>query len=260
MAKKKSKDELDLDNVELDENGEPIEKGSKLSSILIAIIIIAIWLVIFALLIKMDVGGFGSTLRPILKNVPVINQILPEATDAEVAEETGYKYNNLAEAVNRIKELEKEVESYQNAASSNSNQVQELTAEVARLKTFEENQQYYEELKKKFDEEVVLNDNAPDINEYKTWYESIDSANAATIYQQVLEKMNYTKQVQDWAESYSKMEPANAAAILEEMTGDMNLVSAILLNMKSSQRALVLAEMDTVFAAKITKIMYPEQS
>ena len=78
------------------------------------------------------------------------------------------------------------------------------------------------------------------------------------IYQQVLEKINYTQQVKDWAEAYSKMEPKNAAAILQEMTGDMNLVSAILLNMKTSQRGLILAQMDTVYAAKITKIMYPE--
>ena len=36
MARKKSKEELNLDNVELDENGEPVEsKGSKLTSFLV---------------------------------------------------------------------------------------------------------------------------------------------------------------------------------------------------------------------------------
>ena len=124
MAKKKSKDELNLDEPELDENGEPIEKSGKLSTILIAIVIVAIWLVIFGLLIKMDVGGFGSTLRPVLKNVPVINKILPEASDEEVAEESGYKYKNLAEAIERIKELEKELETYQNSSTANADKVQ----------------------------------------------------------------------------------------------------------------------------------------
>lgn len=263
MAKKKSKEELDIDDLDEteldDQDGEEKEKGGKLAGILIAIVIIAIWLVIFGILIKTDVGGFGSTvLRPLLKDVPVINKILPDATDEEVAEENGYKYKSLAEAVDKIKELEQQLDAYENTSDSSADQIQDLTAEVARLKQFEDNQEYYEQLKKDFDEQVVFNDNAPDISEYQKWYESIDSVNAAEIYQQVLEKINYTQQVKDWAEAYSKMEPANAAAILEEMTGDTDLVSAILLNMKSTQRGQILAAMDTVFAAKITKIMYPE--
>lgn len=68
MARKKSKEELNLDNVELDENGEPVEsKGSKLTSFLVGLVVVIIWLVIFALLIKMDVGGVGTMLRPYLK-------------------------------------------------------------------------------------------------------------------------------------------------------------------------------------------------
>ena len=260
MAKKKSKEELDLDNLDnngLGEDGE--KKGGKISGILIATLIIAIWLVIFGLLIKMDVGGFGSTiLRPLLKNVPVINQILPPASDLEVAADSGTKYKNLTEALARIKELEQELSTYQNSSTDSADKIAELTAEVSRLKTFEDSQANFEALKKKFDEEVVFNAKAPDITQYKTWYESIDSANAALIYQQVLEKINYTQQVKDWADAYSKMEPKNAAAILQEMTGDMDLVSAILSNMKTAQRGLIMAQMDTVFAAKITKIMNPE--
>lgn len=260
MAKKKSKEELDLDNFDgedIDENGE--KKGSKIVGILVAIFIIAIWLGIFGLLIKFDVGGFGSTvLRPLLKDVPVISNILPAATDAEVAEETGYKYKNLAAAIERIKVLEADIATYQNSSNNSAEQIRDLTAEVARLKTFEANQTYYEELKKKFDSEVVYTANAPDIETYKTWYETLDPENAATLYQEVVEKLNYTQQVKDWAEAYSKMEPANAAKILQEMTGDMDLVSKILLNMTSTKRGAIMAQMDTIFAAKITKIMYPE--
>ena len=104
MAKKKSKEELNLDNLENDELGEDGEKkGGGLPGILIATLIIAIWLVIFGLLIKMDVGGFGSTvLRPMLKNVPVINKILPAATDLEIAADSGSKYKNLTEALDIV--------------------------------------------------------------------------------------------------------------------------------------------------------------
>lgn len=251
MAKKK--------DVNIDELDDESGKSGKLVSILVAILIIAIWLVIFALLIKMNVGGMGSMLRPYLKNVPVINQILPAATDEEVKEETGNRYKNLSEAVDRIKELEAQLNQYTNDGNASSQTISELKAEIARLKVFEENAGRYQELKDKFDKDVVYTDNAPSIDNYKTWYESIDPENAAQIYEQVVKDLQYSQQVKDWAETYSKMDAKNAAAILEEMTGDTDLVSDILLCMTSKQRAAILAEMDPVFAAKLTVIMYPEK-
>ena len=69
MAGKKKKDK----NVEVAQ--EEIN-GSKLLTILIVIAIVLIWLGIFGVLIKMDVGNFGSeVLSPVIKDVPVINRI-----------------------------------------------------------------------------------------------------------------------------------------------------------------------------------------
>ena len=86
---------------------------------------------------------------------------------------------------------------------------------------------------------------------------SIDADNAAELYKQVIKDLEYSQKIKDWAEAYAKMDAASAAAILEEMTGDTNLVSQILQCMTSKQRAAVLAEMDPVYAAKITKITHP---
>ena len=243
MAKKKSKEELDIDN-DLD-MGEESESagGNKFLNILIVLAVIIVWLAIFALLIKMNVGGIGSMLRPYLKNIPGINMI--------------GKYKNLSEAIDRINELESQVDNYKNSDSSDSQTISELQAEIARLKVFEENAQYYQDLKDKFDREVVYADNAPDIENYKQWYESIDADNAAKLYQQVVKDLQESQRVKDWAEAYSKMDAEKAAAILEEMTGDTNLVAKILNCMTSKQRGAVLAAMDPVYAAKITKIMYP---
>ena len=57
-------------------DGEGAEKKSnKLVIILVTILIVLIWLAIFVLLVKLDVGGFGSkVLYPVLKDVPVINR------------------------------------------------------------------------------------------------------------------------------------------------------------------------------------------
>ena len=253
MARKKKKSEDNLDT----DNGLEEEKGGGIAGALLAVAIIVIWLVIFALLIKMDVGGVGSMLRPFLKNVPVINRILPDKSDEEVMEETGYKYKNLAEAVDRIKELEDQLAQYQNNGAADSDQIAQLKAEVERLKVYEDNQENFLKQKEEFDREVVFTDNAPDIEEYKKWYESIDADNAAALYAEVVRQLEHKQEVQDWAAAYAKMDAKNAAAILQEMTGDTNLVAEILECMTAKQRAAILAEMDTVFAAKMTKIMYP---
>lgn len=247
----------DNNTAQYDENEE--KRGGGLIGALIAIVIVVVWLLVFALLVKMDVGGFGSNvMRPLLKDVPVLSAILPSVSDDEVAAENGYKYKTLYEAIERIKELENELASYEDAAGANADTISELTAEVERLRVFEENQLAYEENKKKFDEEVVFNSNAPDIAEYKTWYEQIYPENAAEIYAKVVERLQYSAKIQDWASTYSKMEAASAANILEEMTGDLDLVTQILSSMTATKRAEILAEMDPVYAAKLTNVMYPE--
>lgn len=252
--KKKSEDELDL------EKKDDEEKGNGFVSFLLALVIIVIWLVIFALLIKMDVGGIGSMLRPVLKNVPVVNKVLPEMSDEELMEETGYKYKSLAEAIDRIKELEAEVADYQNNNNSSSDQISQLQAEIARLKVYEDNQEDFLKQKEEFDKQVVFNDNAPAISEYKSWYESIYPDNAAKIYKEVTERLQFSQQVQDWATTYSKMDSDKAAAVLEEMTGDAYVVTRILMCMTPKQRAAILQEMDPVYAAKLTAIMFPSQA
>ena len=244
-------------SMDLDNDGE--KKGGGLIGAVIAIIIVIIWLLVFALLIKMDVGGFGSNvMRPLLKDIPVINKILLNVSDDEVAAQSGYRYKTLYDAIERIKELESEVALKDEQLGIDSELITELQNEVGRLRVFEQNQLLYEEMKKKFDEEVVFTDKAPDINEYKSWYEQIYPENAAELYIKVLERLNYSQKVKDWAATYSKMEASAAAAILEEMTGDLDLVTQILLNMNATQRANILAAMDPVFAAKITHVMYPE--
>ena len=69
-------------NKETVPGAEEEKSGSKVVTVIIALLIVFIWLAVFALLIKLDVGGFGSgILRPLLKDVLIVNLILPEATD-----------------------------------------------------------------------------------------------------------------------------------------------------------------------------------
>jgi flagellar motility protein MotE (MotC chaperone) len=246
MAKKDKAKTGDNDNKE----------SSKILTILIALLIVIIWLAVFGLLIKIDFGGFGSgVLRPILKDVPVINMILPGVEDTVVAEENNYEYTSLPEAMAKIKELEQTIADMSKNSADSSTNAAELQAEIDRLKVFEENQLAFEKRVLDFDKKVVFNSSAPDIEEYKGYYEAINPTNAETIYRQVIEQLQYSDAIKEKADIYRKMDPEAAALIMETMTADVEAVAQILLSMKSTESAAILAEMDNVVAAKITKKM-----
>lgn len=250
---KVSKDYDDIDDGE----GKKGRKGKMMTS-LIAVFIVLIWIAIFALLIKLDVGGFGSSVMyPVLKDVPVLNKILPSNAGDEVISNSGDTYTTLQEAINRINELENELGTYKTNLDDSAEQIRTLTAERDRLKSYEDNQVYFEQLKKKFDQEVVYTDNAPDIERYKEWYEQMDPDNSAEIYRQVIEQQQVDQVIEDLAKTYSSMKPAEAAAILEGMTGDFEKVATILSCMKAADSGAILAAMDSTVAAKLTLLIYP---
>lgn len=242
-------------NVDNSENSKGI--GGKIVAAVIIVLIIAIWLAVFAVLIKLDVGGLGSSvLRPLLKDIPIVSKVLPDVSDEQLAYEEGYQYKSIKEAIERIKELEAQVDSLTQEKADNSDKVAELQAEVDRLKVFEEEQLAFEQRVKEFDEKVVFAEEAPSIEEYKAFYESIEPKNAEEIYRQVIEQTEYEKAIQEKADIYRKMKPAEAAKILETMTADIDLVAKMLLTMRPSESSLILAEMDSTAAAKITKKMF----
>jgi flagellar motility protein MotE (MotC chaperone) len=232
------------------------KEGNKVLTILIAVLIAIIWLAIFGMLIKLDIGGFGSgVLRPILKDVPLINNILPDVSDEQLAEENDFEYNSLPEAVAKIKELEQQIADMNQSTVDDNASTAELQAEIDRLKVFEENQLAFEERQKEFDKNVVFAEAAPDIEEYKKYYEQINPANAEEIYRQVVEQLQYSEAIQEKANIYKSMDPQAAGQILQTMTADVESVAQILLAMKPKESAAILAEMDNVVAAKITKKM-----
>lgn len=232
------------------------KEGNKLLTVIIALLIVIIWLVVFGLLIKIDVGGFGSgVLRPILKDVPVINLILPDETESDGTEGNDYEYTSLEEAIARIKELEAQLADIEKSKTDKEDVTAQLQAEIDRLKVFEENQKAFEERVAQFDKNVVFAEAAPDVEEYKKYYEEIDPTNAAEIYRQVVEQLQYSDAIQEKADIYKNMDPEAAATILETLTADIESVAQILLAMKPKESAEILAEMDNVVAAKITKKM-----
>ena len=250
MAKKKK-------NVQgIDEEEE--KGGSKVIVAIVAILIILIWLAIFALCVRWDVGGFGSSvLQPVLKDVPVLNKILPETENNGIIVDEEYPYATLSEAIARIKELEGQLAAAQTSGTEDDTKISELQAEVNRLKIYEDNQVQLENLKSEFYEEVIYAEKAPDIEEYKKYYEQIEPEKAEELYKQVVSSQQASEEIQEYAKAYSSMKEDEAAKIFESMTDNLDLAAKILDAMGSDSRGKILGAMNPDVAAQITKIMEP---
>lgn len=231
-----------------------------ISVFLVTTVIVVIWLAILCLLVKLDVGGFGSNvLAPVLKDVPVINKILPEEATSSVDEEESYGgYTSLREAVDYITELELELERAQSASNSDSEEMDQLRAEIERLQTFEDAQVDFDRIRTEFYNEVVYAENGPGAEEYKKYYESMDPTTAEYLYKQVVQQIEEDKEAQEYAQTYVEMKPKQAAAIFETMTDDLDLVARILDQMSSQDRGKILGAMDAETASRITRIMDPD--
>lgn len=254
-AKKRAKEIAKKEDALIDED-EP----SSFGTILATLTIVVVWLAVIVVIIKLDVGGFGSkVLTPVLKDVPVINKILPVDHSTETTDPDSYGgYTNLREAVDYIKELELQLDRAQTKITTQELEITDLKANVLRLQEFEKKQVEFQRIKTEFFEEVVYAEKGPGAEEYKKFYEAMDPTTAEFIYRQVVVQLEETKEIQDYAATYSRMKPKQAAGIFESMTDDLSLVARILRTMSAEDRGAILGVMDSEVAAKITKILDPE--
>ena len=245
-----------------EEELEADEEGGGFVTFIATVFIVLLWLAVIVVIIKLDVGGFGSSvLAPVLKNVPVINKILPVSSTSETLDPTMYGgYTNLQDAVNRIYALETELEASKSASATKDERIAALEAEVTRLSQFETMQVDFQRIRNEFYEEVIYAENGPGPEEYVKYFESMDPTTAEFLYKQVVEEMQVSREIQDYVSAYSAMKPKEAAALFEQMTDTegIQLAARILGAMNPDDRAAIFDQMDKAVAARITKILDPE--
>lgn len=229
--------------------------GGKLGTILIILIFLLIWITALALLIKLDVGGLGTTLRPYIKDVPVVSLLLPGVSDDQLQWENNYPYKNMDEAMLEIDALRAQVEELTKQNTDYALELSKLTAEKERLKKFEDDVKEFEERVKRFEQYVVFNDKAPDVAEYRAFYESINPENAERLYRQVVELMQYDEAVVKQAQLFANMKPGQAADAMQEMTADIEFITKVLSAMKQDNATEIMNKMDALFVAKIMQRM-----
>lgn len=237
--------------------------GGKLITFLVVFFIILIWLAFMCIFIRLDIGGIGSgVVRPYLKDVPVLSAILPppKGSVSDSGEDLYYGFDNLDEAMDRIKELEIEIQAAQDKKNVGDDEIEELMKEVERLKTYEDNQIEFEKIRNEFFYEVVFSKEAPDVSFFKGYYESTQPEKSRTIFDEVVGNNKKDPELDKYVKAYSSMKPKSAAEIFDTMVDDLELVARILGEMSADDRGKILGLMDPDVAAQVTKIMEPGEN
>ena len=231
-------------------------RGGKVLTVLIILLIVLIWLAILALLVKFDVGGLGSkVLRPVLKDIPIVNRILPEISEEQEAYENAYPYKTLSEAMEYIKKLELEADKLREENDDYASRQAQMQKEIDSLRHYEEEQEVFAALREEFDKEVVYNEKAPSIDEYIKWYASMYPNTAATIYESLVEQQSVEESIQREANLLASMKAKDAAAILSEMSSDVDLICRLLDCMEDKTVTSILTNLESLFAARIVNRM-----
>ena len=246
------------------------DNAGGLATLVISFLIILIWLAIMALLIKLDVGHFGSEiLAPLLRDIPYVNLILPEGSVQTTNTEAVVDYSNagssaagienIDEAQAYIKRLEQALQAEMEQNSSYASSIEKLQAEVARLEPFEQQQKQFYEERASFYESIVYGDYAPDAAAYASYYAMIDPDTAAEIYKKIIQGEVDDAAIKAFATTYSGMKAKKAAKIFDEMVAEnqIELVARILAQMSVENRGDILAAMEKENSAKLTQLLEP---
>lgn len=190
---------------------------------------------------------FRTSLIDLMKDVPVINKLLPyeQENEEEISKEdllSQYEAQKqellvLQEKINSLEEVNKDLETR--------NRV---------LKEYESNYEAFLEQKTTWDQSIA--ESNPEL--FIQQFEQIYPETAAELYQTLKSQELYTKEQQNLAKTVGDMEEDQAARALEVLlTTDDQLVRMIMQEMKEDKKSLILSSMTSDAAAKVIKLISP---
>ena len=248
------------DNMNIkEENNDyiPPEREGWLPRILLSVIVLLI-ITLPVLIIKLNVGGFGEKVRPILGDIPYIQKILPAKPDPEDPKYMSrteltqnflrYKeqYNGLTvEADNlrrELEQLENIKDNYEQFLKDQEKLVQdkiELHNQAQELE--DERTRFFEEIKDS------------DVEAYREYYEKINEDKAQQLYEQIIREEKADKKTKEYVAYYENMDSDDAARIFNEMSKtQLDLVVRIFRYMNKENAAEILASMTPTIASNIS--------
>lgn len=265
------KDQDVLKSLNKGKNSATAKDDSQKNSILFYVLTIVAALLIVVLIIggalffaiKNNVNGIADSMRDTVEKIPVLSMALPAKPEPDdeknmTEEQVRQKYTELkaekALLEKKSEELSQQVDTINKQLSSKDTnsallQKQKEEAEKAQQKQVTE----YANLKKDFDELTAVIAKG-DSTEYKKYFEKIDPAIAADLYEKILKDQKMSDDVKKYVSIYENMDASAVAGVMEKMgTGKMSLILDIMKNLKKETSAEILTEMTPDFAAKVSE-------
>lgn len=188
-------------------------------------------------------------LTGILRNIPIVSNLLPAENSSEEDPYDGKTPEELKNEIERLKlEIAEKDENYNTLLDKNNRNIRELD----NLKDIESQYEQFSSDKAEFDELIGLKDPQA----YAKFYESIDPVNAERIYAEAVKQNAANAEIKKYVATFTEMDATAAARILDSMTATgPDLVVNIFINMPTANRAEILAEMSVENATVIARRM-----
>ncbi|WP_053983932.1 MotE family protein [Niameybacter massiliensis] len=212
---------------------------------------------IIALTIVVLIGGGlyinRSKIAPIVKNIPILNQIFK----TEIGTQDPYDMLSKEELKQKLLTTEEVLANEQLKVVNLENETTLLNDKINALKQYEENYNAFIAQKNEWDKKVA--EENPEL--FKEQFEATYKDTAELIYRELKGEEILNKEQKEVAKTIGQMSAKEAAAALTKLLStDTELVKNILKNMKSDQQAKILNEMSATTAAQVIKLIAPSQN
>lgn len=230
----------------------------KIIGIVIAIIIFILLIfftVVPAFLLKFNIMGIGDKARPIVGDLPVIGNLIPESYDNPnnmTKKALSENYLKLKEeydtAIAELEKVKKDISNLKDIKEDYEGFLEDKKRVDEKYQQFLQEQIAFEEMKDNFYQDIKENKKG----DFKEYFESIEKEKAQELYEQILLEEKVDQDIQKYVTYYEKMDPEDAAALFDTMgKGKIDLIKSIMLNMKEGTVSEILAEMNTDLAARV---------
>lgn len=232
-------------------DARPTKSKKRKKSYIIPIVIIAL-IALLVVLIKFNVGGITKKyIAPKIEDIPIINKILPKSKK----EEGIYDGRTKKQLIDIISSTETELEVSQLEMEEQLKRISDLEGKIEDLEVFEEEYAIFKEEKRVFDETVANMQK----DEFARFYEQIHPETAQTVYSQIVQVQQMTKEQKKYSALISEMDEIRAAKVLENLSQtDMDIVLSIFSNMDTENASAILDEMESKIASTVVKQLSPE--
>ncbi len=261
MAKKDKKSDKTPVPQKNDRVGMPGIFHSILVVLLALLVVAVVSLGVFYIAVKNNVNGLADTVRPLIKDHPILKVALPKIYDPDDPEyltekELLEKYNEYrvkTKALNEsLEEANKTIEQLKNDAKATSDSATILEQNQAVLDAVKLEQSRLEEEKKSLSALIAKGDT----KSFRDYFQKVDKVTAEAVYREIVTEENKIEEKAALSKPFSTMEPASAAKVLEELyQKDQQTLLDIFEGFRPTAAALILEEMNAKTAAEITKLL-----